>query len=252
MAIPLLDYPLTSQNARVSNLAGDLHDNGLATIGYGGAGHDSYNSEVDGLIEKAYRQIFFHAMRSDRDVNLESQLRNGNITVRDFIRGLLLSNRFRDDYYQCSTNYRMVDQVVGRVLGRPVHGDAERRAWSIVIGEKGFTNFIDTLLDGEEYMTAFGYDLVPQQRSRLLPGRPLGELPIYQEYPRYGADWRDSLQMRAPSPQAPQTQLLDVSSAWVNGQPPTWALKLWLGLFLVGGLEIARVLLTIAISTLRN
>ena len=84
MAIPLLDYPLTSQNARVSNLAGDLHDNGLATIGYGGAGHDSYNSEVDGLIEQAYRQIFFHAMRSDRDVNLESQLRNGNITVRDF------------------------------------------------------------------------------------------------------------------------------------------------------------------------
>ena len=62
MAIPLLDYPLTSQNARVSNLAGDLHDNGLATIGYGGAGHDSYNSEVDGLIEQAYRQIFFHAM----------------------------------------------------------------------------------------------------------------------------------------------------------------------------------------------
>ena len=126
MAIPLLDYPLTSQNARVSNLAGDLHDNGLATIGYGGAGHDSYNSEVDGVIEQAYRQIFFHAMRSDRDVNLESQLRNGNITVRDFIRGLLLSNRFRDDYYQCSTNYRMVDQVVGRALGRPVHGDAER------------------------------------------------------------------------------------------------------------------------------
>ena len=46
MAIPLLDYPLTSQNARVSNLAGDLHDNGLATISYGGAGHDSYNAEV--------------------------------------------------------------------------------------------------------------------------------------------------------------------------------------------------------------
>ena len=85
MAIPLLDYPLTSQNARVGNLAGDLHNNGLATISYGGAGHDSYNAEVDGLIERAYRQIFFHAMRSDRDVFLESQLRNGNITVRDFI-----------------------------------------------------------------------------------------------------------------------------------------------------------------------
>ena len=44
MAIPLLDYPLTSQNARVSNLAGDLHDNGLATIGYGGSGPASYQN----------------------------------------------------------------------------------------------------------------------------------------------------------------------------------------------------------------
>ena len=30
----------------------------------------------------------------------------------------------------------MVDQVVGRVLGRPVHGDAERLAWSIVLMRK--------------------------------------------------------------------------------------------------------------------
>ena len=93
---------------------------------------------------------------------------------------------------------------------------------------------------------------MPQQRSRLLPGRALGELPIFQGYPRYLADWRDSLQMRAPSPQTPNTQLLGISTAWVNGQPPAWTLKIWLGLFLVGGLEIARVLLTIAISTLRN
>ena len=252
MAVPLQAYPLTTQNSRVSNLGGNNTTLRNQLLGSGAFGGDEYRSNIDGLIEQAYRQVFFHAMKADRDFFLESQFRNGNITMRDFIRGLLLSERFQQGYYQCNSNYRMVDQVVGRVLGRPVHGDAERRAWSIVIGEKGFTNFIDTLLDGEEYMTAFGYDLVPQQRSRLLPGRPLGELPIYQEYPRYGADWRDSLQMRAPSPQAPQTQRLDVSSAWVNGQPPTWALKLWLGLFLVGGLEIARVLLTIAISTLRN
>ena len=254
MAIPLLDYPLTSQNARVSNLAGDLHDNGLATIGYSGAGHDSYNSEVEGVIEQAYRQIFFHAMRSDRDVNLESQLRNGNITVRDFIRGLLLSNRFRDDYYQCSTNYRMVDQVVGRALGRPVHGDAERRAWSIVIGEKGFNAFIDQLLDSDEYMASFGYDRVPEQRSRKLPGQATGEIPIYQRFPRYGADWRDSLQERAPSPnfQVSGGAQMQMSAVWANGQPPAWALKLWLGLFAAGGFELVRFVLTIAAEMLKT
>lgn len=244
MAIPLLDYPLTSQNARVSNLAGNQHDNGLATISVAGAGNDSFNSAVDDLIQKAYRQIFFHAMRSDRDPFLESQLRNGSITVRDFIRGLLLSRRFRDDYYQCSTNYRMVDQVVGRALGRPVHGDAERRAWSIVIGEKGFDAFVDALLDSDEYMASFGYDRVPEQRSRKLPGQSTGEVPIYQRFPRYGSDWRDSLQKRAPSPNTASP--MEASPQWVGGEPPAWLVKAWLALFAVGGFEIVRVLLTIA------
>ena len=142
MAIPLLDYPLTSQNARVSNLAGDLHDNGLATISYGGAGHESYNAEVDGLIEKAYRQIFFHAMRSDRDVFLESQLRSGNITVRDFIRGLLLSKRFG----MTTTNAAPITEWSTRLLVA-----LAARSMAMLSGglgrcdcEKGFNAFVDT------------------------------------------------------------------------------------------------------------
>ena len=254
MAVPLQVYPLTTQNARVSNLAGDSSTVRTELTGSSAGGADAYRSDVDNLIEQAYQQIFFHAMRSDREPFLESQLRSGNITARDFIRGLLLSERFQQGYYQCSSNYRMVDQVVGRVLGRPVHGEAERLAWSIVIGEKGFTTFVDTLLDSDEYMSSFGYDLVPQQRSRVLPGRSVGDIPIYQSFPRYGADWRDSLQERAPSAQFDdmQGQTLQVSELWVNGQPPAWLLKVWLGLFVVGGFEITRVLLTIAISMVRS
>ena len=252
MALPLLGYSLSTQNSRVSNLAGDNSTVQSQRYGTSAAGDESARAEMDGLIEQAYRQVFFHAMRSDREPFLESQLRSGNITVRDFIRGLLLSERFQQGYYQCNSNYRMVDQVVGRVLGRPVHGDAERRAWSIVIGEKGFTAFVDALLDSSEYMNSFGYDLVPQQRSRVLPGRGLGETPIYQQFPRYGADWRDSLQKRAPSEQQAQMRQLETSAAWVNGQPPAFALKLWLGLALVGGFELGRVILTIAFSMLRS
>ena len=254
MALPLQAYPLTTQNARVSNLAGDTSTVRTELTGSSEGGADTYRSNIDSLIEQAYQQIFFHAMQSDREPFLESQLRSGNITLRDFIRGLLVSERFQQGYYQCSSNYRMVDQVVGRVLGRPVHGEAERLAWSIVIGEKGFTTFVDTLLDSDEYMSCFGYDLVPQQRSRVLPGQSLGETPIYQSFPRYGADWRDSLQERAPSAQfdGMQGQTLQVSELWVNGQPPAWLLKVWLGLFVVGGFEITRVLLTIAISMVRS
>ncbi len=252
MSLPLLTYPLEAQNSRVSNLAGDSSTVKAQPQGTASLSGENLRTTIDSQIERAYQQVFFHAMRSDRDANLESQLRNGTITMRDFIRGLLLSERFQQGYYQCSSNYRMVDQVVGRVLGRPVHGDAERRAWSIVIGHKGFTRFVDQLLDSEEYMNSFGYDLVPSQRSRVLPGQATGELPIYQSFPRYGADWRDSLQNRAPSEAANLIAQLKVSEAWANGQPPAWALKAWLAFAIVGGFELVRVLLTITASMLSN
>ena len=72
-------------------------------------------------------------MSSDRDRYLESQLRNGSITVRDFIRGLLLSDRFLRGYVACNSNYRLVEQVIGRALGRKVRDNTEKLAYSIVI-----------------------------------------------------------------------------------------------------------------------
>jgi phycobilisome rod-core linker protein len=42
-------------------------------------------------------------------------------------------------------------------------------------------------------MQRFGYDDVPRQINRILPGKPIGEIPIYQRLPRYGDSWRDRL-----------------------------------------------------------
>jgi phycobilisome rod-core linker protein len=217
-----------------------------------GSGASFDQEERRTVIEKSYKQIFFHALKVDREPYLESQYLNGSITAKDFIRGLLLSDRFLGDYYQCSSNYRMVDQVIGRVLGRQVYSNAERLRWSIVIADQGFPAFVDQLLDSDEYLSNFGLDLVPYQRSRLLPGRSTGELPIYQQFPRYGADWRDVMAKRAPSPNQTFVPSGQVSEAWVNGQPPAWALKVWLALATVGGVEITRVLLTVALAALRH
>ncbi len=71
-------------------------------------------------------------MSCDRDRFLESQLRSGSITVRDFIRGLLLSDRFYRGYVECNGNDRLVEQVIGRVLGRPVYGQDEVKSWSML------------------------------------------------------------------------------------------------------------------------
>jgi phycobilisome rod-core linker protein len=233
----LATKPLT-QNARVNNFS----------IGNEEAPRTQVT--VEEKIESAYRQIFFHAFKADREPVLESQLRNGDITTRDFVRGLLLSRKFRDGFYSCNSNYSVVEQIVGRVLGRDVHGDQERIAWSIVIANQGLEGFVDTLLRSDEYLSAFGLETVPFQRGRVLDGHAKPQLPFNQKAPRYGAYWREVSKRRAPAnPFAgggAQFSGGQMSPAWVGGQPPKLAQTIWLAIAALGGLEILRVLLTSA------
>ena len=230
MALQLLEYPLTSQNQRVGDLGGLTSELKRATF----PSRDDRSAQI----EQAYRQIFFHAMKCDRDINLESQFRNGSITARDFIRGLLLSRRFQEGYVICNTNYRLVDQVIGRVLGRQTHGQSERISWSIRIAEKGFNTFVDEILNSDEYMQSFGYDEIPSQRTRVIPGKPTGEQPIYQQLPRYDADWRDmQWETRVQTNNTLDTPKLQ--------KTPEWALRAWLALITIGGIEVTRIALTL-------
>ena len=198
------------------------------------------------IIEKCYRQIFFHAMKSDRDIYLESQYKYGSVTTRDFIRGLLLSDRFYRGYAACNSNYRIVEQVVGRVLGRPVYGEDEQRSWAIVIAERGFTGFVDAILDCPEYIDRFGYDGVPEQVNRTLPGRAIGEIPIYQSLPRYGESWRDRLiQNGMMMSVAMFNQLNNTTSVarLIYQKPQGRSLKIWITfLTLMGGGSIVLIL----------
>ena len=178
-----LNFDYTTQNSRVETIYPSSNDSRRES---------SVNSSAE-LIEKCYRQIFFHSMTSDRDLFLESQFKSGSIVTRDFIRGLLLSDRFYRGYVACNNNDRLVEQVVGRVLGRSIYSIRERLAWSILIADRGFVYFVDTILESDEYMVRFGYDDVPRQVNRVLPGKAIGEIPIYQRLPRYGDSWRDRL-----------------------------------------------------------
>ena len=189
MALPLLSYTPSSQNQRVEGyvVPGDEQPRIFTTENL------LSTSDMDALIDAAYRQIFFYAFKADREPFLESQLRNGQITVRDFIRGLILSETFYISFYAKNSNYRFVEQCVERVLGRPVYNQQETIAWSIKVATKGIQGFIDELLDSNEYLESFGYDTVPYRRRRVLPGRPEGELPTNLKLPRYDEYYRSIL-----------------------------------------------------------
>lgn len=193
MAIPLLTYPPSCPNQRVAAL-GARDDESIIY-----SSDDLFSpSDIGNLINAAYRQIFFHAFKWDREIVLESQLRNRQITVRDFIRGLLLSNTFIDSFYDKNSNYRFVEHCVEKVLGRRVYNQREKIAWSAVVMTKGVKGFIDELLNSNEYLENFGENTVPYHRRRILPSRVTGETPFNITSPRYDAYYRTQLGFPQP------------------------------------------------------
>jgi phycobilisome rod-core linker protein len=228
MSIPLLEYAPRSQNHRVNGfeVPGDEHswiyttDNLLS------------GSDLDMLIVAAYRQIFNEQqmLLSHRQRFLESQLRAGQITVKEFIRGLVLSDSFRRLTFESNNNYRFVEICVQRILGRNVYSDREKLSWSIVLATKGLQDFIDELLNSEEYQSNFGDRTVPYQRRRILPQRAQGEI-TFAHMARYGIDYRNKLPKPTPSKGAAQLDYL----RWQWQKNPPQALKIvWLGLFFSG------------------
>ena len=174
MAIPLLDYAPSSQNNRVAGyeVGGDEQPIVFTTANL------PSSTSLDQLIEAAYRQIFFSVFKAEHDSVLESQLRDGRISTRDFIRGLLLSKTYRENFFDKNSNYGFVEQTVRRVLGRDVYSEKEKIAWSIVVATLGIQGFVDQLLDSDEYIESFGYDTVPYQRRRVISGRNSGTVPF--------------------------------------------------------------------------
>ncbi len=191
MNLPLLDYNPTSQNQRVAGyeVPGDEQPRVYSTSTI------LSPSEIDELIHVAYRQVFNEQqmLQRNRQVWLESQLKSGIITVRDFIRGLVTSEQFRTYVYEPNNNYRFVQICVQRLLGRDVYNDREKFAWSTFLATQGLSEFINALLNSDEYMEAFGDTTVPYQRRRILPQRSQGDYP-FARVPRYGADYRQKLE----------------------------------------------------------
>jgi len=241
MSIPLLEYAPSSQNHRVDGfeVPGDEQPRVFTTDNILSA------TDLDTLILSAYRQIYNEQqmLESHRQRFLESQLRAGQLTVREFIRGLALSDSFRRLTYNSNNNYRFVEICVQRILGRNVYSDREKLAWSIMLATKGLNGFIDALLDSEEYLSNFGDNVVPYQRRRILPQRDQGELP-FARMARYGTDYRDKL----PEPNLAALRLFSVgftgpsmsSVRWKwQKQPPQALEKVWLALFFSGAVVIA-------------
>ena len=188
MSIPILNYSFSTQNQRVDGFEyfpGEEQPKIYTTADLPTV------TEMDEIIWAAYRQIFseHQILSSTSEPFLESQLRFNQITVKDFIKGLLLSQSFRNLNYDVNNNYRFVEMCIQRVLGRDIYNEREKLAFSVVIGSRGLEAFIDLLLDSNEYNDNFGDYTVPYQRRRVIAQRSKGEIPFNLKTPRMGKDF---------------------------------------------------------------
>ncbi|WP_115121358.1 phycobilisome rod-core linker polypeptide [Synechococcus sp. UW105] len=118
-------------------------------------------------ISAAYKQVLGNLgpMGSQRCSELESQLSNGDISVRDFVAGLAKSDLYKQNYFFKVSPIRGVELNYKHLLGRPPLNQAEVSAAISLIAEQGFDALVEKITHSGEYLEVFGTQTVPYQRA---------------------------------------------------------------------------------------
>lgn len=119
--------------------------------------------DVATVIRAVYKQVLGnpHVMDSERFVTAESQLANGELTVREFVRAIAKSEFYRRRYFESCAPYRFVELNFKHLLGRAPTDQAELSAHICCCVEQGYDAEIDSYLDSAEYQQKFGENIVP-------------------------------------------------------------------------------------------
>ena len=118
-------------------------------------------------INGLYRNIFgnFYLMQSERPIDIERKLRNGDLSIREFTRRICKSSTYRNLYFDSISQYESIKLRYKHILGRPIKSQREVSQSSDILITQGFEAHIDWLIDSEEYNNFFGEDIVPHMRS---------------------------------------------------------------------------------------
>lgn len=124
-------------------------------------------ADVQAVIWAAYRQVLGneHLMQSERLISAESVLRNGYITVRDFVRTIAQSELYRNKFFYPNSQVRLIELNYKHLLGRAPYNEAEISYHVDLYNSRGYEADIDSYIDSSEYQQHFGDDIVPYYRG---------------------------------------------------------------------------------------
>lgn len=119
------------------------------------------------VIRTVYKQVLgnAHVLDSQRLTSAESMLRNGEITVRGFVRAVATSDLYRARFFDNSSSYRFIELNFKHLLGRAPQDQTEISAHVQTYNAEGYEAEIDSYLSSDEYLEAFGENVVPYARG---------------------------------------------------------------------------------------
>ena len=150
-------------------------------------------TEKQAVIKAAYRQIF------ERDITraygqsisyLESQVKNGDISMKEFVRRLCKSPLYRKQFYEPFINSRALELAFRHILGRGPSSREEVQDYFSIVSEKGLAGLVDALVDSVEYADYFGEETVPYLRGLGQEAQECRNWGMQQDLLNYSAPYR--------------------------------------------------------------
>ena len=124
--------------------------------------------EKQDVIKAAYRQVFERDIIRAYSLNvsyLESQVKNGEISMKEFIRRLGKSPLYRKQFYEPFVNSRVVELAARHFLGRGLSSPEEFTKYFDIVSAGGLSPLVDAMVDSQEYSDYFGEEFVPYLRG---------------------------------------------------------------------------------------
>ena len=119
------------------------------------------------VIRAAYRQVFGneYLMSSERVKSAESLLLQGQISVRNFVRVLALSETYRAKFFYPNSQVRLIELNYKHLLGRAPYDESEIAYHVDLYNAEGYEAEINSYIDSVEYEENFGDQIVPYYRG---------------------------------------------------------------------------------------
>ena len=149
--------------------------------------------EKQTVIKAAYRQIF------ERDITraygqsisyLESQVKNGDISMKEFVRRLCKSELYRKQFFEPFINSRALELAFRHILGRGPSSREEVQDYFSIVSEKGLAGLVDALVDSKEYADYFAEETVPYLRGLGQEAQECRNWGMQQDLLNYSAPFR--------------------------------------------------------------